>query len=131
MLNINDPYRSIFQTIKVQGGDLKFAKEWLKFSTEMFNTSVDFNGFLHMFNSVKCLYNETPRISYYICPVDFTWCDMFKIDVKSTDVGTFTKEVGIRKGTFRSNITAPKLIDFAVVNIVSNLVFMFFVRWSK
>jgi len=108
IFNMNDPFRSIIQTINIPKDQLPFAKNWLDMSSEMFQTSFSFNYVQEMFKRVVYLYDTKPTLYYYICPVDHSWCNYANI----YDVGKITKEVAVKRGTFRSRVSSPKLSDF-------------------
>jgi len=110
IFNINDPYRSIIQIVKPSNYTLPFAMEWLQLSEELFKTSPTIEKIKSMFNRITFLFDQKPTLYYYICPVDYSWSDLNLIDL--INVGKLTKQIAVRKGTFKGNVTAPKLIDF-------------------
>lgn len=108
IFNINDPYKSIIQTLNVPGSDLTFAKEWLNMSSEMFLTSPTICDVEKMFERLTFLFDETPTLYYYVCKVDHSWCDY----ANTYNVGNLTKQISVNNGTFTGNIGFPKLSDF-------------------
>ena len=117
IFNINEPYRSIIQTIKVSGYVLLFAKSWLSLTDEIFNTSITFNELINIFKHVCSLYDDTPILFNYICPNDYNWCSHEVKNVIKIDVGSMTKRIALKSGVFDSIRCAPKLIDFYNSNI--------------
>ena len=108
IFNINDPFRSIVQTINVSSDTLKFAKEWLTMSDDMFETSPSFKYIEKLFKRLTSLFDDKPSMYYYICNVDHSWCDY----ADKHNVGDITKEIAVKNGIFSHNKVAPKLSDF-------------------
>jgi hypothetical protein len=108
IFNINDPYRSIIQTVNCSIDTLNFALTWLPYSKKMYETSPSFSAIDQMFKNLIYLYDQKPTLFYYMATADVKWCNYATL----VDVGKYTKEIASKSGTFKSRTCSPKLIDY-------------------
>jgi len=105
ILNINDPFRSIIQTVNMN--EIDFACKWLKLSSDIFKSSPYIKDIIDIFKDLIVIYNQKPILYYYCCKVDVSWSNF-----ESYDVSNSLKKVCLKSGIFNGFKSVPKLKDY-------------------
>lgn len=108
IFNVNDPYKSIIQTVKVSDFSVIFGVSWLDLDADMFIKAPTLTKITEMFKRLVYLFDQKPLLIYYICNVDVSWYP----NAIHFNLGKTTKEIGLKSGLFKNIISFPKLIDF-------------------
>jgi len=109
IVNINDPYRSILQTVKIPDMYIPNAIAWSPMiSRSLLENSYSINEIKRMLLKITELNPKSQLIlCYYICNVDCSWCP----EAKAIDLGANAKKYGKKNGIFLSGSQPPKLTD--------------------
>lgn len=106
IINLNDPYASIIQTLQVN--NTPFACEWIGQPEELFHSSITLSALITQFTQLKNIHrNSKPTLLYYASPVDHSWYQGAHV----VNLGEPARAYAKRNGVFIDGSQPPKLTD--------------------
>lgn len=108
-ININDPFRSLVQTVYVYEEHIAFATSWSNLLSCVFESSPKLNEIQDLFYKLQRINLSNPvEMNYYVSPVDVSWCTEYN----KVNLGSKARQSALKYGCYVGNSNAPpKLTD--------------------